>query len=284
VEAATVTSARPEPRVIKPAPRRPTLGLRELWRSHELLYFFAWRELKVRYKQTLLGITWAVLQPLLYMVVFTLFFSKFVQLYSVGPYPLLALSGSVIWLFFANSVTLASGSLVGNAALLTRVYFPRLLAPLAPVCAALVDLALSTTVLILVMAAYGDLPSLSRAWTAIPFVMLGMGTAFGVGAWLAALNVKYRDVRFVVPFLLQLWLFASAVFYSYDGLSLDEPWATLFWINPMAGVVEGFRWAMLGGVHPDAVHVAISTVSGLVILVLGVLYCRRMERVFADIV
>jgi lipopolysaccharide transport system permease protein len=270
--------------VIKPAPRRPRLGIREVWRHRELLYFFAWRELKVRYKQTLLGVVWAVLQPVMYMVVFTLFFGKFAGLYSPGPYALLTLSGSVIWLFFANSVTLAAGSLVGNASLLTKVWFPRLLAPIAPVVAALVDLALSTLALLGVMAGYGEYPALHRVWTAVPFVLLAMGTAVGVGAWLAALNVKYRDVRFVVPFLLQLWLFASAVFYSYEGLNLDDPWATLFFLNPMAGVVEGFRWALLGGVRPDVLHVALSTLSGGLVLLAGLVYFKRMERVFADIV
>jgi lipopolysaccharide transport system permease protein len=189
----------------------------------------------------------------------------------------------VIWLFFANSVTLSSGSLVGNIGLLTKVYFPRLLAPLSPVIAAVVDLALSTGVLLAVMAAYGYYPA-PRIWTAVPFVLLGMATAFGVGAWLAALNVKYRDVRFVVPFLLQLWLFASAVFYTFDGLNLDEPWATIFWLNPMAGVVEGFRWSMLGGIPPTFAHVAISAASGGVVLLAGLFYFRKMERVFADIV
>ena len=134
------------------------------------------------------------------------------------------------------------------------------------------------------MAAYGEFPAAQRLWTAIPFVLLAMGTAAGVGAWLAALNVKYRDIRFVVPFLLQLWLFASAVFISFDGLGLDEPWATLFWLNPMAGVVEGFRWAMLGGVRPELAHIALSTVSGAVLLVAGLVYFKRLERVFADIV
>jgi lipopolysaccharide transport system permease protein len=283
VEAATSVPS-PETHVIRPAPRRPSLGLRELWRHRELLYFFAWRELKVRYKQTFLGVAWAVLQPLMYMVVFTLFFGRFLDVYSVGPYQLLALSGSVIWLFFANSVTLAAGSLVGNASLLTKVYFPRLLAPLAPVFAALVDLALATCVLLAVMAGYGQFPAAHRMWTAIPFVLLAMVTAAGVGAWLAALNVKYRDIRFVVPFLLQLWLFASAVFISFDGLNLSQPWETLFWLNPMAGVVEGFRWAMLGGIRPEVGHVALSTLSGLVVFVLGFVYFKRMERVFADIV
>ena len=281
---ATTSLTTPEPHVIRPAARRPTLGLRELWRHRELLYFFAWRELKVRYKQTFLGVVWAVLQPIMYMVVFTLFFGRFLDVYSVGPYQLLALSGSVIWLFFANSVTLAAGSLTGNASLLTKVYFPRLLAPLAPVFAALVDLALATGVLLLVMAGYGVYPSPQRVWTAIPFVLLAMISAAGVGAWLAALNVKYRDIRFVVPFLLQLWLFASAVFISFEGLNLAQPWETLFWLNPMAGVVEGFRWAMLGGVRPELSHVALSMLSGLAVFVLGLVYFKRMERVFADIV
>lgn len=285
VEAATSTVAQcVEPHVIKPAPRRPRLGLREIWRSRELLYFFAWRELKVRYKQTLLGVVWAVGQPLMYMVVLTLFFGKFLNVYAVGPYQLLALSGLVIWLFFANSVTLAAGSLTGNASLLTKVYFPRLLSPVAPVFAALVDLAFAIGVLLVMMAAYGMFPAPHRAWTAFGFVGLAMLTAAGVGAWLAALNVKYRDVRFVVPVMLQLWLFASAVFISFEGLNLDEPWATLFWINPMAGVVEGFRWSMLGGIRPELVHLAISGASGLVMFVLGLVYFKRMERVFADIV
>jgi lipopolysaccharide transport system permease protein len=280
--ASSVTTV--EPHVIKPAPRRPTLGLRELWRHRELLYFFAWRELKVRYKQTLLGVFWAVLQPLMYMVVFTLFFGKFLDVYRVGPYQLLALSGSVIWLFFANSVTLASGSLVGNASLLTKVYFPRLLAPLAPVVAALVDLALAIGVLIVVMAVYDMYPALHRVWTAIPCIALAMASAAGVGAWLAALNVKYRDIRFVVPFMLQLWLFASSVFISFEALNLEEPWATLYWLNPMAGAVEGFRWAMLGGIRPELAYLAISGVSGLVIFAAGLVYFKRMERLFADIV
>ena len=278
-------AAAPVEHVIKPAPRRPRLGLREVWKNRELLSFFAWRELKVRYKQTVLGVVWAVIQPVMYMVVFTLFFGRFFQTYTGGaPYALLALSGSVIWLFFANSVTLAAGSLVGNASLLTKVYFPRLLAPLAPILAALVDLALATLVLLAVMAGYGEFPSLQRAWTAIPFVLLAMGTAAGVGAWLAALNVKYRDIRFVVPVLLQLWLFFSSVFVTFEALNLSEPWATLYWLNPMAGVVEGFRWAMLGGVRPELAHVALASLSGLVVLASGLVYFKRLERVFADIV
>ncbi|MGH3130348.1 MAG: ABC transporter permease [Gaiellaceae bacterium] len=281
--AGTLASRRLEPVVIRPPSRWAGFGLRELWRYRELLLFLAWRDLKVRYKQTLLGVTWAVLQPVMYMVVFTLFFGRVAGLYSEGkPYALLALSGSVIWLFFANAVALSAGSLVGSASLITKVYFPRLAASTAPVLAGLVDLVLSFGVLVAVMAGYGYYPALDRIPFAIPFLLLAMGTAVGVGSWLAALNVKYRDVRYVVPFLLQLWLFASPVVYSAE--LLDGTLRTLYYLNPMAGVVEGFRWAMLGGVPPEVSSVALSTLSGGVLLVAGVLYFRRMERHFADIV
>lgn len=273
-----------EPRVIRPAPRRPRLGLREVWAHRELLYFFAWRELKVRYKQASLGAGWAILQPLGYMVVLTLFFGRFLDVYTVGPYALVALSGTVIWLFFANSVTLASGSLVGNASLLTKVYFPRLLAPMAPVFAALVDLALATGILVLVMAGYGIFPEPHRVWTAIPFVLLASIAAVGLGALFAAMNVKYRDVRYVVPFLLQLGIFGSGVVMSFRGLAIAEPWFSILWLNPMLGAVEGFRWAMIGGVRPELLHLVMSGLGGLTILVCGLVYFKRMERVFADIV
>jgi lipopolysaccharide transport system permease protein len=255
----------------------------ELWRYRELVLFFAWRDLKVRYKQTFLGITWAVLQPVMYMIVFTLFFGRIAGLYSEGkPYALLALSGSVIWLFFANAVALSSGSLIGNAALITKVYFPRLAASIAPVLAGVVDLLLSFGVLLAVMAGYGVFPDPGRIWFALPFILLAMGTALGVGTWLAAVNVKYRDVRYVVPFLLQLWLFASPVVYSAE--LLDGSLRTFYYLNPMAGAVDGFRWAMLGGIPPAYSSVALSAASGLVLLAGGVLYFRRMERHFADIV
>ena len=189
----------------------------------------------------------------------------------------------MIWLFFANSVTLASASLVGNASLITKVYFPRLLAPIAPVLARLVDLALAFGVLLVVMAVYGIGPGPHRVWVACRSSLLAMATAVGVGSWLAALNVKYRDVRFVVPFLLQLWLFASPVVYSSrTSTSRGE---TLYWLNPMAGVVEGFRWALLGGVRPTGRRSLLSTLRARsCCFVGGVLYFRRMEREFADIV
>ena len=246
MELSSAVQRRHETLVVRPPSRWPSVGLRELWRYRELLLFFAWRDLKVRYKQTFLGVTWAVLQPIMYMVVFTLFFGRIAGLYSEGkPYALLALSGSVIWLYFANAVNFSSNSLVGNANLITKVYFPRLDAPLAPVLAGLVDLVLSTTVLVVVMAAYGVYPGFPRVLMAIPFVLLAMGTAAGVGAWLAAINVKYRDVRYIVPFLLQLWLFASPVVYSAEPRGRLAPHGLL--PESHGGAVEGFRWAFLGG-------------------------------------
>ena len=281
---ASVAAERVEAKVIRPPSRWPGIGLAELWRYRELLYFLAWRDLKVRYKQTLLGVGWAVLQPVMYMVVFTLFFGRLAGLYAEGkPYALLALSGSVIWLFFANSVTLAAGSLVGSAPLITKVYFPRLLVAVAPVIAGLVDFVLAFGVLVVVMAAYSYFPGWGEHFLfVLPFVILAVATAVGVGSFLAALNVRFRDVRYVVPFLMQLWLFASPVVYSAE--LLPDSWRTLYYLNPMAGVVEGFRWAMLGGASPEQLSVAISALSALALLVTGVLYFRRMERQFADIV
>jgi lipopolysaccharide transport system permease protein len=284
VEAASIPAERREPLVIRPPSRWPGIGLAELWRYRELLYFLAWRDLKVRYKQTALGIAWAVLQPVMYMVVFTLFFGRLAGLYAEGkPYALLALSGSVIWLFFANSVALAANSLVGSAPLITKVYFPRLLVPMAPVIAGLVDFALALGVLVAVMAAYTYLPAWGEHYLfALPFLLLAVATAIGVGSLLAAVNVRFRDVRYVVPFLMQLWLFASPVVYSAE--LLPDSWRTLYYVNPMAGVVEGFRWSVLGGKRPEELAVGLSTLTAAVLLVGGVLYFRRMERQFADIV
>jgi lipopolysaccharide transport system permease protein len=282
--AAELAPARPQPVVIRPPSRWVGVGLRELWRFRELLVFLAWRDLKVRYKQTLLGVVWAVLQPLLYTLVATLLFKRLLGVYSVGPYELLALSGFVFWLPFANAVTLASNSLVGNASLVTKVYFPRLLAPLGTIAASVVDLVLASSLLLVVMAGYGYYPALSRIWVAVPAVLLATGVAVGVGSWLAALNVKYRDVRFLVPFFLQLWLFGSSVFITFVGLKLNEPWRTVYWLNPMAGAVEAFRWSLLGGVPPSLTQLLTSGATGVFVLVAGVLFFRRKEREFADIV
>jgi lipopolysaccharide transport system permease protein len=217
------------------------------------------------------------------MVVFTLFFQQVGKPYSEGKaYGPFVLAGFVIWTFFQSAVIQSSNSLVANASLLTKTYFPRLLSPVASVFAVLVDLALATLMLIAVMAYYGDVPSPQRVWVALPFVAVGVATAIGVGTLLAALNVKYRDVRFVVPFMLQLWLFASPVFYS--AYLLSEPWQTIYRLNPMVGVIDGFRWAFLGGIRPETSEIMLSTAAGTVLLVLGILYFRRTERTFADLI
>jgi len=268
-------------RVIRPAPRWAGFGVHELWRFRELLFFLAWRDLKVRYKQTVFGVVWAVLQPIMYMVVFTLFFGRIAHVaHGTLPYALLTLSGSTLWLFFANSVTLASGSLVGGASLITKVYFPRLLAAIAPILASVVDLVLSFCVLLGVAALYGYYPQLGRTWLAIPFAGVALVTAVGVGSWLAALNVKYRDVRYVVPFVMQLWMFASPVVYIPQNL--HGTWLTAYYLNPMAGAVEGFRYSVVGGTL--IWQVALSAAVAFVLFVLGVVYFRRKEREFADVV
>ena len=279
------TSVAPvEPHVIRPPSRWAGFGLLELWRYRELLFFLTWRDLKVRYKQTFLGVAWAVLQPLLWALILSFIFGRYANFYDEGkPYFLLTLSALALWFFFQNSVNFASNSLVGNASLITKVYFPRLAAPLAPVGAAFVDLVLASAVLTAAMAiGYGDLPAPHRVWTAIPFALVAAAVAVGMGAWLAALNVKYRDVRFVVPFLLQIWMFVSPV--AYSPALIKEPWDWVYHLNPMAGPIEGFRWAFLGGVKPELGHLALSAAVAFVVFVAGIIYFRRMERQFADIV
>jgi lipopolysaccharide transport system permease protein len=273
----------PSVQVIRPVTGWERLRLRELWSYRELLYFFGWRDLKVRYKQTFLGVAWAVVQPLLYMVVFTLFFGRLAKLSSGDkPYALLALSGSVIWLYVANSVNLAANSLIANTALITKAYFPRLFAPIAPVLAGIVDLALASGVLVVVMAAYGYYIDSPRILVVAPVVLLALLTAAGVGSWLAAVNVKYRDVRYVLPFLIQLWLFATPVVYASQ--SVRSSLRPFYYVNPMAGVLDGFRWAMLGGDAPAFGHVATSVAAGLAVFAAGVAYFHRTERRFADVI
>jgi lipopolysaccharide transport system permease protein len=255
---------------------------RELWAYRELLYFLTWRDVKVRYKQTVLGVAWAMLQPVLAMILFTIVFGHVAKISSSGiPYPIFAYSALVPWYFFATSAQSASNSLVGNTQLVTKVYFPRIFLVASPVLGAAVDFALAFLILVGLMVYYGIAPSIGVV--ALPgFFLLAAATATGLGAWLAALNVKYRDVRFVVPFLLQLLLFATPIVYSIDALR--ELWRTLFGVNPMAGVVLGFRWALAGGAPPPGLTVLVSVVSGLVVLAAGLLYFARTEKTFADVI
>ncbi len=269
-------------KVLKPSKGWNALNLRELWDYRELLYFFVWRDVKVRYKQTLLGASWAILQPVFAMVVFSLFFGRLARMPSDGiPYPLFVFTGLVPWMFFANAIGQASESLVANSNLIKKVYFPRLCVPLASVMAGLVDFGIGFIVLLMFVAWYGIVPSATIILVPV-FLFLAVLTALGVTTWLSALNVQYRDVRYIIPFLVQFWLFATPI--AYPSSLLSEPWRTLYGINPMVGVVEGFRWALLGTqVNPGPMLL----VSGIVTLsatITGAFYFRRMEKTFADTV
>lgn len=258
------------------------LRLRELWDYRELLYFLIWRDVKVRYKQTALGACWAIIQPLLTMVVFSIFFGRLGKIPSDGiPYPIFSFAALVPWTFFANGLNQSAGSLVSSADLLKKVYFPRLTIPIATVLSGVVDFALSLATLLAMILYYQIWPTGQIVWLPL-FLLLALVTSLGVGLWLSALNVEYRDVRYVVPFLTQFWLFATPI--AYPSSLLSEPWRTLYGLNPMAGVVEGFRWALLGTNTAPRPIIAVSSFAALVILVSGAFYFRRMEKSFADIV
>jgi lipopolysaccharide transport system permease protein len=267
---------------IRPYSGWVSLGLREFWEYRELLYFLVWRDVKVRYKQTALGASWAIIQPLLTMVVFSLFFGRLARMPSDGvPYPIFSFTALVPWTFFASGLAHASSSVVGSANLVRKIYFPRLVIPVATVLASAVDFALAFLVLLGMMMFYGVSPTLNVVWLPL-FVLLAFVTALGVSLWLAALNVQFRDVKYVVPFLVQVWLFATPI--AYPSSLLDEPWRTLYGLNPMVGVVEGFRWALLGTKTEPGPMLFVSSFAAIALLVGGAFYFRRMERTFADIV
>lgn len=269
------------PTIIKPSHGWAPLRLGELWEFRELLYFLVWRDVKVRYKQTVLGVAWAVLQPLFAMFVFSLFFGRLARMPSDGlPYPVFNLAGLVPWTFFVFGLTEAANSLVGSRNLITKVYFPRIVVPLAPVLAGLVDLAIAFVLLLAVMGWYGIVPGM-QALMVLPLVLLAFVTAVGAGLWLAALNVQYRDVRYVLPFLTQVWLFATPI--AYPSSLVPAPWHVLYGVNPMVGVVDGFRWALLGTAAPGAT-IAVSAFAALAVAAGGGFYFRRVERAFVDIV
>ena len=267
---------------IRPSRGWLSLDFKELWRYRELIFFLTWRDIKVRYKQAVLGIAWAVLQPLLTMLIFTVIFGILLETPSQGlPYPLFALSALLPWQLFATALQRSSISLVGNANLITKIYFPRLAIPLSSVMAALVDFGVSFIVLLLVMAYYGFWPGWNILWL-IPMTLLTLITALAVGLWLSALNVQYRDVQHMVPFIIQVWMYASPIVYPIETIPAGL-WRSLYGLNPMVGVIQGFRWALLGGTPPDFTMLVSSGVV-LVLLISGLFYFRRMEKTFADVV
>lgn len=269
--------------MLRPASGWSLIDLRDLWHFRELIYFLTWRDLKVRYKQTLLGASWAVLRPFLTMVVFSIFFGKLAGVPSDGvPYPIFSFTALLPWELFAASLTVAAHSLVQNRHMITKIYFPRLILPLSAILAGVVDFLIAFVVLVGMMMYYRFTPTVN-AWTLPLFLLLALVTALGVGLWLSALNVLYRDINYVTPFLTQFWLFITPI--AYPASLVPGQWKILYALNPMAGVVEGFRWALLGIHNPNlGTLVGTSVVVSLLLLVSGLLYFRRMERIFADMV
>jgi lipopolysaccharide transport system permease protein len=275
-------STNTEKLVLEPRRGWQALNLKELWRYRELLWFLAWRDVKLRYKQTLLGATWAVIQPLFTMIVFSIFFGHLAKMPSDGlPYPVFVLCALLPWQLFAYALTQSSNSVVAEQRLITKVYFPRLIIPLASVLSGLMDFMIAFALLIAFMAWYGVYPG--WAIVTVPLlVLMALTTALGVGLWLSALTVQYRDVRYTLPFLTQFWMFASPV--AYPSTLVPEEWRVLYGLNPMAGVIEGFRWALLGTSEPPGARLWVSVATVIALFVGGLFYYRRMEKAFADVV
>lgn len=270
-------------RILKPSHGWVSLNLRELWDYRELVYFLTWRDIKVRYKQTLLGAAWAVIQPLMTMVVFSLFLGRLVGASPNDiPYPIFTYIALLPWTFFSNGLNQATHNLVAGAHLIRKVYFPRLVMPLASILGGLVDFFIASGVLLAMMVYYSIYPPLSAIlW--VPLLLIWMLTiALGVGLWFAALHVQYRDIRFAVPFILQFWFFATPI--AYPSSLLETPWRTLYGLNPMAGVIEGLRWAMLGQQNLSVSLMALSALISILLLISGIYYFRRVERIFADVI
>ena len=278
-----ISSPGDEPIVrVRSAGASRSLGLQELWRYRELVHFIVWRDVKVRYKQTVLGVAWAVLQPLASMLIFALIFGRLAGMPSDGvPYPIFALAALVPWTLFAQGMTQASGSVVASEDLIRKVYFPRLVIPIAAVGSSVVDFTIGFAVLIGLMCFYGIVPGFPVLW--IPaLVLLAVVTAVAVGLWLAALTTRYRDVRHVLPFLTQLWFFATPV--AYPSSLVPATWRPLYGLNPMVGVIDGFRWALLGADTRPGATVAVAVIAVLILLLGGAAYFRRAERILADVI
>lgn len=268
--------------IIEPKQGLRQIPFRELWAYRDLLYFLTWRDIKVRYKQTILGATWAILQPFMTMVVFSLFFGNLAAIPSDGvPYPIFAYAALVPWTFFANAMGQASNSIVTDANLIKKVYFPRLAVPISTVLGGVIDFILAFSVLLVMMLFYGILPTLNVVWLPA-LVLLALVTALGVGLWLSAMNVQFRDVRYTIPFLTQLWLFITPIAYP-SSLIENDALRFVYSLNPMVGVVEGFRWALLGTDTAPGLSLLASSVVAIVLLISGLIYFGQMEKTFADV-
>jgi lipopolysaccharide transport system permease protein len=268
--------------VIEPRKSLLQFELKAIWAYRELLYFLVWRDIKIRYKQTVIGVAWALVQPLVTMVVFTVIFSKFAKIDSDGiPYPLFAYTGLLPWNYFAGSLSRSINSVAGNTYLISKVYFPRLFLPFAGTVSGMIDIGASFIFLIVLMVWYGIAPTGGIMLLPV-FLFLAMATALAIGLWLCALNVTYRDVGHMVPFLTQVWLFASPI--AYPVSAVPEQWRLFYGLNPMVSVIEGFRWALLGKTAPDFMMMTVSAIGVVVCLVFGVLFFKRMERTFADVI
>jgi lipopolysaccharide transport system permease protein len=268
--------------IIRPRKGLVPLELRELWEYRDLLYLFVWRDIKVRYKQTLVGTSWAIIQPFIAMIVLSLFFGKLAKMPSEGtPYPIFAYSALVPWTYLVNVLSQSSNSVVSNRAVVTRVYFPRLIIPMTTVMTGLVDFCIAFAMLLAMMLFYGIWPT-AAMFTLPFFLLLGIVTALGLGLWLAALNVKYRDIGFTLPFLTQIGFFVTPI--AYPSSLVPERWQAIYGLNPMAGVVEGFRWALLGKTEPPGMIFAVSVLVAVCLLIGGLYFFRHKEDTFADVV
>ena len=269
--------------LIEPDEGWVALNLREVWEYRELLYFLVWRDVKVRYKQTVLGASWAIIQPFFTMVVFSLFFGRLAEMPSDGvPYPIFSYTALVPWAFFSRGLGGSASSLVGSASLLKKIYFPRLIIPITAVTSGIVDFILAFIVMLGMMLFFGIIPTVNILWLPL-LLLLAFITALGVGLWLSAMNVQFRDVRYIIPFLIQIWMFATPVVYP-SSLIKNDLLRTLYGLNPMTGVIEGFRWALLNTDTAPGPIVLVSALVALGLLVSGAFYFRRMERTFADVV
>ena len=268
--------------ILRPSRGWSALELGDIWKFRELLFFLTWRELKVRYQQTLLGATWAIIQPLMQMVVFTFIFGGIARMSSDGiPYPIFSYTGLLPWGLFSKALTDAGRSMVMNRNMVTKIYFPRLIMPMSTVFSGLVDFGISFIILIGLMFYYKITPTIAILWLPL-FMLLAIVSALGVGLWLSAMNVQYRDVGHVLPFLTQFWMFVTPVI--YPASRIPAKWQLLYSLNPMTGVVEGFRWALLGTSEAPTSMMAVSATISILLLIGGLFYFRRMERTFADMI